>query len=92
MHATRVFLLTFAALVILTILTVLLSLLPLGRWHLGAGLAIAFVKAALVSVVFMHLLEGTRLYAAVFIGGIGWLAMMSFLLLCDYGMRSSLNW
>jgi cytochrome c oxidase subunit IV len=46
---------TFAALVLLTIITVTASTLGLGRWEIWATLGIATVKGTLVALYFMHL-------------------------------------
>lgn len=45
----------FAALVLLTIITVIVSTLGLGRWEIWSTLAIATVKGCLVALYFMHL-------------------------------------
>lgn len=48
-------LLTFAALIGLTLATVLTSTLGLGSWEIWASLGIATVKGTLVAMYFMHL-------------------------------------
>ncbi|MCY2993018.1 MAG: cytochrome C oxidase subunit IV family protein [Planctomycetota bacterium] len=48
-------LLTFAALIVLTIVTVLTSTFGLGNWEIWVSLGIATVKGTLVAMVFMHL-------------------------------------
>jgi cytochrome c oxidase subunit 4 len=80
--------LAFAALVGLTLLTVALSFLRLGpAWHLAAGLTIGAAKAALVALVFMHLIRSparTWLAAGV---GLFWLGILVALTMTDYLAR-----
>jgi cytochrome c oxidase subunit 4 len=58
---------TFGGLVVLTILTVALSGVPLGRLNLWVTLLIAGMKAALVVFFFMHLKWDRPLNAVIFI-------------------------
>jgi len=51
----RVLVGVFAALVVLTCITVAASRLDLGSWNLWVALAIATAKASLVAAYFMHL-------------------------------------
>lgn len=53
----RTYVLTFAGLLVLTTLTLLLSFAPLGAWHVPAAMTIAGAKTLLVALFFMHLLE-----------------------------------
>jgi cytochrome c oxidase subunit 4 len=46
----------FAALIVLTIMTVSTGMLGLGKYEIVASLGIAFVKATLVALFFMHLI------------------------------------
>lgn len=74
----RVLLATAGALFALTVLTVAVSLVDLGRLNVAVALAVATVKATLVAGWFMHLryegrfnlvvLVGTALFAALMIG------------------------
>jgi len=48
---------TYAGLLALTTLTLLLSFAPLGGWEPIAAMSIAFLKAVLVILWFMHLIE-----------------------------------
>ena len=77
----------FAALVALTILTVGVSFLELGAWHVVAGLMIAVCKAALVALIFMRLLNSNRLQWIVVAGGLLWLGILMALTLADYLTR-----
>jgi cytochrome c oxidase subunit 4 len=80
---------TFAALVGLTLATVGLSFLRMGpAGHLAVGLAIGAAKAALVALVFMHLIRSparTCLAAGV---GLFWLGILLTLTLSDYFTRA----
>lgn len=51
------YLLVWAALAMLTTLTVILAGAPLGAWHLPVALTIAAGKSTLVVLFFMHLAE-----------------------------------
>src|SRR5262249_27568342 len=59
----------FAALIALTVLTVLLSFLHLGNWHTVVGLIIAAAKALLVALFFMHLIHSGRVTWVVIAAG-----------------------
>ncbi len=86
-HEPRVYLLIFAALVGLTLLTVGLSFVELGPLHTVAGLAIAIAKGALVAVFFMHVPHNDRLSWLVITGGFLWFAILMGLTLADYDTR-----
>jgi cytochrome c oxidase subunit 4 len=51
----------FAALLALTVVTVLVSYVDLGLWNVVVALLIASVKASLVALFFMHLKGESRL-------------------------------
>lgn len=82
----RTYYAVFEALIVLTWLTVSLSFVELGRWHGPVGLAIAFGKAALVALFFMHLTTSSRLCVIMFLGGLFWLGIL--LTLSDYLARA----
>lgn len=85
--AVRTYLIAFGMLIVLTLLTVALSFFQLGSWHLTVGLGIGAVKAAIVGLFFMHLIQShgrTWLVAGV---GIFWLGIMLALTLSDYLTR-----
>jgi cytochrome c oxidase subunit 4 len=80
----------FAALLVLTGLTVGVSQMPVGATvHLLFGLSIAVIKATLVVLFFMHMLYSPRLTWLVALGSLVWLAILIFLTLNDYFFR---NW
>jgi cytochrome c oxidase subunit 4 len=84
--------LIFAALLVLTGLTVLVAYLPLGEWHTVLALAIAVTKAVLVLLFFMHLLHSTRLTWVIVAAGVFWLGIMMALTFSDYLTRHWLTY
>jgi len=83
----RVYYVVFACLIGLTLLTVWLSLEPLGAWHATVGLAIAACKASLVALFFMHVLYSGRLTWIMLGAGLFWLSILMSLTLADYLTR-----
>jgi len=89
----RIYLLVFAALILLTALTVLASFYDLGGGRLHyvnavVALTIAVTKATLVVLFFMHLRYGSR-QTWVFAGaGAFWLLILLTLTMADYLSRS----
>jgi cytochrome c oxidase subunit 4 len=88
----RTYYLIFAALIALTLLTVALSYVELGAFHLVVGLAIAITKAVLVVLFFMHLLYSSRLSWTMFLSGLFWLGILLVLTLSDYLSRNVLSY
>jgi cytochrome c oxidase subunit IV len=88
----RTYYLIFAALIALTLLTVGLSYVELGAFHLIVGLAIASTKAVLVILFFMHLLYSNRLSWTMFLSGLFWLGILLVLTLSDYLSRNVLSY
>ena len=66
----RVLLGTFAALVALTVATVVTSRLDLGAFNIVLALAIAGLKASLVAMFFMHLRYEHRIQSVIFLSGV----------------------
>jgi cytochrome c oxidase subunit IV len=62
----KIYLAVGIALMFLTVVTVLVSEIPLGGWNLVAALAIASVKVLLVVFFFMHLYYDHKLYFLLF--------------------------
>jgi cytochrome c oxidase subunit 4 len=77
----------FAALIVLTVLTVGLDFVPLGPLHTTVGLVIATVKAGLVILFFMHVLYSPKLTWAVALSSLLWLAILMSYTLTDYFSR-----
>jgi cytochrome c oxidase subunit 4 len=78
-----VLLAVFAALIVLTVLTVGATRFDLGGWNLGIALGIATVKAALVALYFMHLRYDHPFHAVVFLVALLFLALFLSLTLLD---------
>src|SRR5438093_249662 len=79
----RLYVAVFAALVFLTLVTVGVSYVDLGPLSVVVALTIAFTKALLVVVFFMHLRESSGLIWVVAGGGFFWLALLIALTMSD---------
>ena len=77
----------FAALMVLTATTTGIAYLDLGVFNTPVALVIAFFKATLVILFFMHVKYSTRLTWTVVIGAFLWLAIMFVLMFADYMSR-----
>ena len=80
--------LVYALLMIGLVATVAVSFVPLGSWNLVVALTIAFTKAILVVLIFMHVLNSPRLTWIAVFAGLIWLAIMLSLMMADYMTRS----
>jgi cytochrome c oxidase subunit IV len=95
-HTTqpRTYLLIFAALIVLTVVTVGLDVLArdnvvsVGRLQHPLALLIATVKAMLVILFFMHLWHSSKLTWTVALGSLLWLAILIGYTLTDYLSRT----
>jgi cytochrome c oxidase subunit IV len=83
----KVYFAVFAALIVLTATTTAISFLDLGPWNTVVALGIAFVKATLVVLFFMHVKYSPRLTQVTIAGGLFWLAIMIALTLSDFMTR-----
>jgi len=83
----RLYVAVFAALVFLTLVTVGVSYVDLGPLSVVVALTIAFTKALLVVVFFMHLRESSGLIWVVAGGGFFWLAILIGLTMSDVVTR-----
>ena len=77
----------FAALMVLTIVTVWVSRFDLGLLNTPIALAIATTKATLVILFFMHVIHSTRLTWVVIISSFLWLALLFVLTFADFFTR-----
>lgn len=78
----------YVVLVLLTLLTVGISFAPIaGGWHIAAGLSIGAIKALLVVLFFMHVIESPRLTWSVIVIALFWLTVMVSLTFLDYATR-----
>jgi len=62
----KVYLGVGAALLFMTVVTVVVATIPLGGWNLVVALTIASIKALLVASFFMHLYYDHKLYFVIF--------------------------
>jgi cytochrome c oxidase subunit IV len=88
----RVYVSIFAALISLTLLTVGVAMIDLGRLNIVAALTIATLKALLVLLYFMHLRYSTRLPWLAVAGGFFWLAVLILLSMSDVLTRGLLGY
>jgi cytochrome c oxidase subunit 4 len=86
----RLYLMVFAALMVMTIITILAALVDLGRLNLTVALAIAVTKATLVVLFFMHVKYSPRMIQVAAGAGFVWLGIMVVLTLSDYFTRNIL--
>jgi cytochrome c oxidase subunit 4 len=77
----------FAALMILTVLTVWVSRIDLGAFNTPVAMAVAIVKATVVILWFMHVIHSPRMTWIVVISSFLWLAVMFALFYSDYLTR-----
>jgi len=96
----RVYYLVFAALMILTLITVEVSRFDLGHpellgtripMNVIVALAIAITKATLVVLFFMHVKYSPRLVQLVVGGSLVWLVILIAITLADYASRGWLG-
>jgi cytochrome c oxidase subunit IV len=83
----RVYYTVFAALLVLTVVTVGVSLVDLGPLSTVVALVIAATKASLVILFFMHVRYGPRLIWVFVSGGFFWLALLILLTMSDIVSR-----
>jgi len=83
----RSYLITFFALIGLTILTVLVAYKDMGAMNAVVALLIASVKAGLVLVFFMHVGASSTITRVWIAASVFWLALLLVLTLNDYFTR-----
>jgi cytochrome c oxidase subunit 4 len=79
----RVLVAVFAALMVLTAVTVAVSYFNFGSLNLFVAMGVATVKAALVAMYFMHLRYDNPLYAVFFLIGVAFLGLFLSITLLD---------
>jgi cytochrome c oxidase subunit 4 len=72
----RAYLVTAAALLVLTGLTIGVGYLPLGPWHTPVALGIAAAKALLIATIFMHLRIEPSTPRLTAVAGLIWLVIL----------------
>lgn len=80
---------TCAALLALLALTWGVAYIDLGSFNLIVALAIAFTKAIVIALFFMHIKGSNRLLHLAALAGLMWLAILIALTLSDYFTRGS---
>lgn len=80
-----------AALLFLTVVTVAVSLVDLGGFNVVVALLVATVKGSLVVLFFMHLLHDNRIYLAVFLGSLIFLAILIIFTMFDTMTRDEMT-
>ncbi len=82
------YLAVFAALMVLTALTVWAAFQHLGIWNTPLALAVAVTKALLVAWIFMHLRGSPKLTIFVVSASVLWLAFLILITASDYLTRA----
>jgi len=77
----------FAALLVMTTITVLVARIDLGPLNAVVALVIAVFKATLVVLFFMHVRYSSRLTRVVVASGMLWLVIMIAFMMSDYLTR-----
>jgi cytochrome c oxidase subunit IV len=83
----KVYILVFAILIALTVLTTAVAYTDLGPFNTVAALAIAVCKASLVVLFFMHMKYNPGMTRIVLAAAVGWLAILLALTLSDVNTR-----
>jgi cytochrome c oxidase subunit IV len=83
----KTYFMVFGALVVLTLTTVGVATIDLGPMNTVAALSIAAVKAALVTLYFMHVRYSKPLIGLVAFAAILWLAILIGLTMSDFVSR-----
>jgi cytochrome c oxidase subunit IV len=83
----KLYCIIFAALLVLTYVTVGVSKIDLGAMNTIVAMAIAVTKALLVVLFFMHVRYSTKLTKLVVAGGFVWLGIMFLLTMMDFASR-----
>ena len=78
----------FAALMVLTALTVWAAFQHLGVWNTPLALTIAVAKALLVALIFMHLKGSPKLPIFVVLASVLWLVFLIAITVSDYATRA----
>ena len=87
----RPYLAVFAALMVLTAVTVWVAFHDFGVLNTPIALTIATVKATLVILIFMHVRQSSRLTWLFVAAGFFWLVILLAFTLADYGTRGWLR-
>jgi len=83
----RVYAKVLIALLVLTGATCAISFIDMGKLNAVVALVIAFTKASLVALIFMHLRYSRRLMRIVVVAGLFWLGILIALTMGDFLTR-----
>jgi len=83
----KIYVAVFATLLVMTAATTAISGIDLGPWNTVVALGIAFFKASLVVLFFMHVKYSPRLTQMVVLGALLWLAILLVLTFSDFATR-----
>lgn len=86
-HSTKPYFVVFGILLALSALTVMVSYIDFGAFHLAIALIIATIKAVCVILYFMHVIDSDKLIKLSVIGGFVWLGVLLALTGMDYLTR-----
>jgi cytochrome c oxidase subunit 4 len=81
----------FAALIVLTAVTVWISHFHFGAYNLVVAMGVAAIKASLVALFFMHLKYDNKLYMTIFLSAIAFLAIFIVLTMFDNLTRGRID-
>lgn len=84
----KVYFAVFGALMVMTLATVLVAYVDLGVFNTTIALAIAFFKASLVVLYFMHVRYSSNLVKLYAAAGFVWLFILMIFTLSDFATRS----
>jgi cytochrome c oxidase subunit IV len=87
----KVYVAVFVTLLVMTAATTAISSMDLGPWNTVVALGIAFFKATLVVLFFMHVKYSPRLTQMVILAGLFWLAMLLLITFSDFASRGGLR-
>jgi|PlaIllAssembly_1097288.scaffolds.fasta_scaffold147679_3 cytochrome c oxidase subunit 4 len=83
----RTYFAVFGALMLLTLMTVAVAFVDLGRFNVLVALAVAVVKATMVVLFFMHVKYSSRLVQLVVVASLVWLGFLFGITMVDYLSR-----
>jgi cytochrome c oxidase subunit 4 len=89
--SVRTYLTIYLALMVFLVLTVGASFLPLGAAHVPVAMTIAFIKAVLIVLFFMHVYYSSKLTWIVSVAALLWLGLLLAFVLADYYSRGWLD-
>jgi cytochrome c oxidase subunit 4 len=81
------YVLVFAGLIVLTVVTTAVAFVDLGAFSVVAALGIACCKMLLVAMFFMHVRHSSRLTKLVLVGALLWLSILIGFTLTDFVTR-----